>query len=152
MARHVDPQLCSIQRSLDLLGERWTFLILREALAGATRFSDFRETLGVATDLLTQRLATLVEAGVMEKRLYQEPGRRARYDYHLTPAGEELRIVLGALQQWGDRHRPPAIGPTAVRRSRTTGAPLGVAFVDGDGRAVEVDEVEFVITAEAGRE
>jgi DNA-binding HxlR family transcriptional regulator len=148
MGRRLDPDQprCSISRSLELLGERWTFLILREALAGTTRFSDFRASLGIATDLLAQRLATLVDAGVMEKHLYKEPGSRTRHEYHLTPAGHELRIVLGALQQWGDRHHPPAGGPSAVRRSRATGRPLGVAFVDETGQAVDVGDVEFVIT------
>src|ERR1700749_1051209 len=95
---------CSIARSLGVLGERWTLLILREAWLGTDRFSQFREALGVAADVLSQRLSTLVEHGVMEKVPYQEPGERARASYRLTPAGEELMVVLGALQQWGDEH------------------------------------------------
>jgi DNA-binding HxlR family transcriptional regulator len=141
-----DEPRCSIERSLALLGDRWTLLVIREAMAGATRFSDFRETLGIATDLLTQRLGALVDAGVMERRSYQEPGRRARSDYHLTPAGRDLTVVLGALQQWGDRYRPPVSGPSALRRSRTTLRPLGVAFVDDSGTAVDVADVEFVLS------
>ncbi|MFD8034141.1 MULTISPECIES: winged helix-turn-helix transcriptional regulator [unclassified Streptomyces] len=140
-----DLPVCSIERSLALLGDRWTLLIVREARRGATRFSDFRDALGIATDLLTQRLASLVDAGVMERRTYQEPGRRARFDYHLTRAGRDLTLVLGALQQWGDRYRPPAGGPSAVRRSRTTRQPLEVAFVDGSGSAVDIADVEFVL-------
>jgi len=140
-------------RSLELLGERWTFLILRDALWGTTRFSDFRASLGVAPDVLSQRLTTLVDAGVMERRLYREPGRRGRYEYHLTPAGRELRVVLGALQQWGDRYHPPAGGPSAVRRSRETGRPLSVVFADADtGRAVDLDDVEFKLTGSPGFE
>ncbi|GAA3775335.1 winged helix-turn-helix transcriptional regulator [Streptomyces chiangmaiensis] len=140
-----DQPVCSIERSLALLGDRWTLLVVREAFAGATRFSDFRDALGIATDLLTQRLGSLVDAGVMERRTYQEPGRRARFDYHLTQAGRDLRLVLGALQQWGDRHRPPVGGPSALRRSRTTLQPLDVAFVDGGGAAVDIADVEFVL-------
>lgn len=140
-----DQPVCSIERSLALLGDRWTLLVIREAMAGVTRFSDFRDALGIATDLLTQRLAALVEGGVMERRAYQEPGRRARFDYHLTPAGRELLVVLGAIQQWGDRHRPPVSGPSALRRSRRTLRPLGVAFVDDHGEAVELEDVEFVL-------
>src|SRR5579875_2656161 len=98
---------CSIARSLSVLGERWSFLILREALSGETRFARFREVLGVAPDVLTDRLNKLVDFGVLTREPYQEPGRRARHDYRLTPAGEELRVVLGSLQQWGDRHVPP---------------------------------------------
>ncbi|MEU6218946.1 helix-turn-helix domain-containing protein [Streptomyces sp. NPDC047022] len=140
-----DRPRCSIERSLTLLGDRWTLLVIREAMAGRTRFSDFRDALGIATDLLTQRLAALVEAGVLERRGYQEPGRRARFDYHLTPAGRDLTVVLGALQQWGDLYRPPEGGPSALRRSRATGRPLGVAFVDDRGGAVDLGDVEFVL-------
>src|SRR5579875_363781 len=139
--------MCSIARSLCVLGERWTFLILREAFTGATRFSEFRDRLGVAPDVLTDRLATLTEAGALIREPYQEPGRRGRYAYRLTPAGEELRVVLGSLQQWGDAHLPPPGGPTVVRRARDTGAPLHVGYVDDRGREVALDDVEFVPTA-----
>jgi DNA-binding HxlR family transcriptional regulator len=139
--------MCSIARSLCVLGERWTFLILREAFSGVSRFSEFRDRLGIAPDVLTDRLATLTEAGVLTREPYQEPGRRGRYAYRLTPAGEELRVVLGSLQQWGDAHLPPPGGPTVVRRARDTGAPLHVGYVDDQGREVALDDVEFVPTA-----
>ncbi|TWF78748.1 HxlR family transcriptional regulator [Pseudonocardia hierapolitana] len=138
----VTEQTCSIARSLEVLGERWTFLILREALSGTSRFADFRSALGVAPDILSDRLATLVDAGVLEKRPYREPGARARDSYHLTEAGHELKVVLGALQQWGDQHRPYEPGPTVVRRS-ADGRPLHVAFVDEEGVEVPLDEVRF---------
>src|SRR4051794_28734394 len=102
----LDSTSCAIARSLAVLGERWTMLILREAFNGTTRFAQFRDNLGVAPDVLTDRLATLVEYGVLEREPYREPGARTRYAYHLTPAGAELRLVLGALQQWGDAHLP----------------------------------------------
>jgi DNA-binding HxlR family transcriptional regulator len=142
----VTQQTCSIARSLEVLGERWTFLILREALSGTTRFADFRAALGVAPDVLSDRLATLVAAGVLEKRPYREPGTRARDSYHLTPAGRELQVVLGALQQWGDEHRPYEPGPTVVRRT-ADGRPVRVGFVDDEGREVSPDEVRFVRTS-----
>jgi DNA-binding HxlR family transcriptional regulator len=138
----VTQQTCSIARSLEVLGERWTFLILREALSGTTRFADFRAALGVAPDVLSDRLATLVAGGVLEKRPYREPGARARDSYHLTPAGRELQIVLGALQQWGDEHRPYEPGPTVARRS-ADGRRLRVAFVDDEGAEVPLEEVRF---------
>jgi DNA-binding HxlR family transcriptional regulator len=137
---------CSIARSLEVLGERWTFLVIREALAGTTRFADFRATLGVAPDILTNRLNTLVEAGVLERRPYQEDGKRSRHEYHLTQAGTELLVVLGALQQWGDEHRPYSRGATIDRRS-TDGRPLRVGFVDDAGQEVPLEEVRFVRTA-----
>jgi DNA-binding HxlR family transcriptional regulator len=138
---------CSIARSLEVLGERWTFLVLREAMAGTTRFADFRSALGVAPDVLSDRLATLVAVGVLVKRPYREPGARARDSYHLTQAGRELQVVLGALQQWGDVHLPYELGPTVVRRAAHTGRPLHVGFVDDTGHEVPLDEVEFVRTA-----
>ena len=94
--------MCSIARSLCVLGERWTFLILREAFSGATRFSEFRDRLGVAPDVLTDRLATLTEAGGLTRELYQEPGRR--------------------LQQRGDT-RPLRRGPGAPARRAATRGP-----------------------------
>lgn len=136
---------CSIARTLEVLGERWTFLVVREALSGTTRFADFRAALGVAPDVLTNRLNTLVEAGVLERRPYQEEGRRTRHDYHMTPAGWDLRVVLGALQQWGDEHRPYPAGPTIVRRSADN-RPLHVAYVDDKGREIPLDEVHFIRT------
>ncbi len=138
----VTQQTCSIARSLEVLGERWTFLILREALSGTSRFADYRAALGVAADVLSDRLATLVAAGVLEKRPYREPGSRARDSYHVTPAGSELSVVLGALQQWGDEHRPYEPGPTVVRRT-ADGRPLHVGFVDEEGKEVPLEEVRF---------
>jgi DNA-binding HxlR family transcriptional regulator len=137
---------CSIARSLEVLGERWTFLILRDALGGATRFSQFRESLKVAPDVLTDRLNTLLDAGVMTKEPYKEPGHRTRYSYELTEAGQDLRVIVGALQQWGDEHRPYEPGATMVRRT-ADGRPARVAFVDD--RHVEIDskDVRFVRTA-----
>jgi DNA-binding HxlR family transcriptional regulator len=137
---------CSIARSLEVLGEKWTLLVVREALAGVTRFADFRATLGIAPDILTARLATLVAAGVLVKVPYQEPGTRQRHEYHLTGAGRELRVVLGALQQWGDAHRPYEPGPTVTRRTGD-GRTLDVAFVDTRGRRVPLTDVRFEPTA-----
>jgi DNA-binding HxlR family transcriptional regulator len=130
-----------------VLGERWTFLILRDALAGSTRFAQFRESLGVAADVLTDRLSTLVEYGVMVRVPYQEPGSRARFAYELTPAGRELLVVIGALQQWGDEHLPWPAGPSILRRTSDTDRPLHVGYVDDLGHEVALDDVAFVRTA-----
>lgn len=137
---------CSIARSLEVLGERWTFLVVREALTGTTRFADFRATLGVAPDILTNRLNTLVASGVLERRPYREEGKRARHEYHPTKAGWDLRVVLGALQQWGDEYLPYSLGPTVERRSADD-RPLHVAFADDEGREVPLSDVRFMRTA-----
>jgi DNA-binding HxlR family transcriptional regulator len=138
---------CSIARSVGILGERWTFLILREAFMGATRFSEFRERLDIAPDVLTARLATLVDFGVLTREPYREPGARGRDAYLLTPAGHELDVVLGALQQWGDRHVPWAAGPTIERVARDTGLGVHVGFIDQRGREVPIEDVQARRTA-----
>ena len=143
----LESNSCAISRSLAVLGERWTMLILREANMGATRFAEFRDNLGVASDVLTDRLATLVSYGVLSREPYREPGSRTRFAYHLTPAGEELRIVLSALQQWGDAHLPWRDGPTVVRRDRRTGRPVRIGYVDDRGREVPADRADWVRTA-----
>ena len=140
----VPESTCSIARSLGVLGERWTFLILREAFLGATRFAEFRDRLGVAPDVLSERLATLVEYGVMAREPYREPGARSRSAYRLTSAGRELQVILGALQQWGDEHLPRPEGPSMLRRVRGTGRPVHVGFVDERGREVQLADVAMI--------
>ena len=136
---------CSIARALEVVGDRWTLLILREAaLHDVTRFADFRDRLGIAPDILTNRLGILVDGGVMERKPYREPGARTRYSYHLTPAGEKVRLVLAALQQWGDETRPPASGPSALRRSADEDRPVRVAFVDDTDAVVPAGRVRFI--------
>jgi DNA-binding HxlR family transcriptional regulator len=143
-----DLPACSIERSLQVLGERWTFLVLREVFAGRHRFAEMRASLDIAPNLLSARLKTLVAAGVLEARPYQEPGSRQRHSYHLTPAGWDLRVVLGALQQWGDVYLPRTVGPSALRRTKS-GEPVHVAFVNEAGVEVPTRDVEFVITEAA---
>jgi len=140
-------ETCAIARTVDVLRDPWTFLILREALLGVTRFADFRARLGIATDVLTERLNSLVAAGVLHREEYRDEGSRARTGYRLTPAGAELKTVIGALQQWGDEHLPVACGPTVERKHRRTGAPLEVAFVDPRGRRVADADIAFEPTA-----
>ncbi|QUQ72436.1 winged helix-turn-helix transcriptional regulator [Kutzneria sp. CA-103260] len=139
--------ICSIARSLEVVGPRWTLLIMREALSGKTRFAEFRDVLGIAPDVLSERLNTLVKHGVLTKQPYQEHGSRARFGYHPTPAGRELVTVIGALQQWGDIHLPRKEGPSMQRRSRLDNSPLHVGFINAHGNEVGIDNVDFVKTA-----
>ena len=94
---------CPIARAADILGEPWTLLILRNATAGTTRFEDFRGQLGIADNVLTTRLAKLVERGLLTKLPYRDGGR-TRHEYRLTPAGSDALPVLHALGAWGDAH------------------------------------------------
>lgn len=139
-----DP--CAIARTLSVLHDRWSFLILRELGFGRSRFAELQAALGIPSDVLSARLARLVQFGVLEKTPYREPGRRTRSEYRLTEAGRELEVVLGALQQWGDRHLPYREGPTVERRARATGDALNVGFVDDDGHEHELEDVAFVRT------
>ena len=91
---------CSIAQSLEIVGEWWTLLILRDAFLGVRRFDDFVERLGISRNILTDRLDTLVDAGVLARRPYDEA--RGRYDYLLTDKGRALWPVMTALRQWGD--------------------------------------------------
>ncbi|MDT0469081.1 winged helix-turn-helix transcriptional regulator [Streptomyces gibsoniae] len=145
-----DAPACSIERSLQVLGERWVFLVLREIFADKHKFAEIQSSLGIAPNLLSDRLKLLVEAGVLRTRTYQEPGSRHRQSYHLTPAGQELQLVLAALQQWGDRHRPRPSGPSALRQSCSTGQAVRVGFVDDDGRELPAEDVAFVMNTEPG--
>jgi DNA-binding HxlR family transcriptional regulator len=134
---------CAIERALTVVGERWSLLILREAHMGVTRFADFQTNIGVATNMLNTRLRTLVSAGVLEKREYQMPRDRARPEYHLTPAGRDLALVLGALQQWGDTYLPLPKGPVTQRCNRATGKRVAVSFIDEHGKPIDVSQVQL---------
>ncbi len=115
-ARRIDPVNCSVARALSVVGERWSLLIIREAIDGASRFGDFRDRLGIAGNLLATRLDSLVEAGVLQRIPYRDPGTRQRYEYRLTERGLDLRPTLVALLEWGDKHVADPEGPSVVVR------------------------------------
>jgi DNA-binding HxlR family transcriptional regulator len=106
LGRTYDSEVCSAARALEEVGERWSLLIVRNALfAGATRYSDFRKALGIATNVLKTRLDGLVDAGIMERRRYaRDPDL---YEYLLTEKGHDLVPVILALTEWGDRWMAP---------------------------------------------
>ena len=130
---------CPIARSLDVIGDRWTLLIVRDALAGSTRFTQFRESLGIPRDVLASRLDALVLGGVLDRRGVQREGERARDEYFLTESGRDLMVVLGALGDWGARHRPWDERPL-VSFTDAAGSPVAPRFVSGS-RELAVDEV-----------
>jgi DNA-binding HxlR family transcriptional regulator len=110
---------CSIARALDLVGERWTLLILRDAFLGVRRFDAFQTNLGVATNVLTARLKRMTEAGLLERRPYQQ--RPPRYEYLVTQKARDLRPVLIGLLQFGDRYLAGPDGPPRVLIHETCG-------------------------------
>jgi DNA-binding HxlR family transcriptional regulator len=108
--RDYEGQNCSIARALEVVGERWTLLIIRDVLLGLRRFDQLQESLGIARNVLTDRLNRLVDEGVLERVLYSE--RPERYEYQLTKKGLDLQIALTALRQWGDDYlsdKPPRL-------------------------------------------
>jgi len=126
-------QVCSIARTLEVIGDRWTMLVVRDAFLGVRRFDDFQAGLGIARNVLTDRLARLVADGVLERRRYQE--RPERFEYVLTPAGLDLWPVLVSLLSWGDRHRPEDAGPPRFIRHRDCGGAITARATCGACRA-----------------
>jgi DNA-binding HxlR family transcriptional regulator len=112
LPRTYDNQVCSVARALEAVGDRWTMLVIRDAFQGVRRFDDFQERLGVARNVLSDRLSRLVDEGILEKRPYHE--RPRRFEYRLTPKGMDLFPVLVSLMSWGDRHAPDPGGSPMV--------------------------------------
>jgi DNA-binding HxlR family transcriptional regulator len=138
--RDYEGQNCSIAGALEVVGERWTLLIIRDAFLGLSRFDEFRESLGIARNVLTDRLNTLVEEEIFERVPYGD--RPDRFDYRLTQKGLDLHVALIGLRQWGDTYlcdQPP----TLARRKRDN-KPLVAALVPAGTKTVPVQEAEFV--------
>ncbi len=116
-----DTQVCSIARALEVVGERWSLLIVRDALfAHVTHFNDFQHNLGLATNILKSRLDTLVAAGIMERRRYSQ--RPEQHEYLLTTKGRDLAPALVALTAWGDRWSSPDGPPILYKHSSCQGS------------------------------
>ena len=105
------PNRCSLALAMDVVGTRSAILLIREAFYGTTRFDDFVRRVGITEAVAAGRLRELVEAGILAKRPYREPGKRTRDEYVLTEMGEALFPALLALIQWGDRYLQPDAGP-----------------------------------------
>ena len=131
---------CSIARTVDLIGDGWTPIVLREAFYGTTRFDDFERVLGIGRNVLSQRLGRLVEEGLMERQAYQQ--NPPRYDYVVTEKGRELFPVLAAMMAWGDRWLAPN-GPPLLFRHDTCGQDTHAEVVCSECREpLELDDVK----------
>jgi DNA-binding HxlR family transcriptional regulator len=143
LGRTYDDQVCSVARALEVLGERWTLLIVRDAFLGLRRFDDFARSLGVARNVLTDRLGRLVDAGILDRVPYQD--RPARYEYQLTAMGRELGVPVIALMHWGDRHLAGPAGPPRLTRHHECGGDVALGFVCGTcGDAVAPADVDVL--------
>jgi DNA-binding HxlR family transcriptional regulator len=137
-----DTANCSLGRTVDLVGQPWVVLILREVVWGVRRFSDMQAHMGVSKSVLSDRLDHLVEHGVLERRDYQEPGQRKRFEYHLTEKGADLYPVLTALRQWGDKYLVGPEGPQSLITHAGCGERVHAKLMCDAGHEVPVDELE----------
>lgn len=140
LKREYDGQNCSIARALEIVGERWTLLIVRDAFLGLRRFDQFQASLGIARNVLTDRLNRLVEEGILERVRYSE--RPERFEYRLTRKGRELNIALTALRQWGDTYLSEQ--PPRLLRRKADSKPVVAALVPQGAEVLRPEEVEVV--------
>ncbi|WP_436772440.1 winged helix-turn-helix transcriptional regulator [Yinghuangia sp. YIM S09857] len=129
----IDAENCPVRRTLDVVGEKWSLLILRDAVNGVRRFDDFRRHVGMSDAVLSDRLRKLTASGLLETRPYREPGARSRLEYRVTAKGWELWPVLLALKQFGDRHHGDPAGLMLEIRHTDCGAPVHVTVACADG-------------------
>jgi DNA-binding HxlR family transcriptional regulator len=141
LKRDYEGQNCSVASALEIVGERWTLLIIRDAFLGLRRFDEFQDSLGIARNVLTDRLNRLVEEGILERVRYSE--RPERFEYRLTPKGRDLQVALAALRQWGDEYLNQK--PPRLLRRKTDQKPVVAAFVPkGAHDILRSDEIESV--------
>ncbi len=141
----VPPSDCNLWKAFELIGDRWILVILRSALYGLRRFDDFQNELDIPRSILSNRLARLVDSGLMERREYREDRQRSRIEYPLTKMGQSLGLSFTALTEWSDHWIGNGSGPLTLR-SKTTGQKLAIALVGENGKSVRRDDVETVIT------
>ena len=140
LRRDYEGQNCSIARALEVVGERWTLLIVRDAFLGRRRFDEFQASLGISRNVLTERLNRLVEEGILERVPYHEHPKR--YEYRLTKKGRDLHLALTGLRQWGDMYMSEK--PPTLLRSKADKRPVVAALIPRGQEHLRVDEVELV--------
>ncbi len=132
-----DSANCAIGAAVDIIGERPTFLVLREAFNGVRRFDDMRRRTGMPRQVLSDRLARLVREDLLRKVPYRDAGQRSRHEYRLTSKGLDLYPVLVALMEWGDRHALGPDGPQVMLRHRDCGEPVRLQLSCRAGHTLE---------------
>lgn len=126
-------ETCTIQRTAEAIGDRWSLVVLRELFSGIRRFDQLTVRTAIPRQVLTARLARLTELGIVRRVPYQEPGQRTRDEYRLTEKGLDLYPVLLAMAAWGDRYMAPVEGPPLTFVHRDCGAPLAQVVECADG-------------------
>src|SRR3954470_16113254 len=137
----IDTSNCSVGRAVELVGQPWVILILREVSQGLRRFKDIQDHLGISRSVLSDRLDMLVANGILELRSYQEPGQRRRSEYGLTQKGRDLYPALTALREWGDRYLAGPAGPSMELTHRGCGAHVHTALVCDAGHTVAAEDL-----------
>jgi len=132
-----DTENCSIGAAVGIIGERPTFLVLREAFNGVRRFDDIQRRTGMPRQVLSDRLARLVDEGLLRKGPYRDSGQRRRDEYRLTDKGLDLYPVLVALMAWGDRYAAGPAGPQVLLRHRDCGEPVELQLSCRAGHVVD---------------
>jgi len=131
-----DTANCNIAAALEVVGEKWTFLVLREVFNGIRRFDDMQRRTGAPRQVLSSRLARLVAEGILRKVPYQESGQRSRDEYRLTEKGIELYPVIAALLAWGDKYAAAPGGPAVELTHRDCGAPVFLQLACSHGHVL----------------
>ncbi len=139
----IDRRDCPMALAVDILGDRWTLLILREAFYGVQRYDDMLADLGAPRAMLTGRLSRLVEHGLMSRIPYKEPGSRVRHAYALTGKGRDTALMLIAMMQWGETHIVGRPAPVMIADS-LSGAELRAGLASMEGRAVDMSSARLV--------
>jgi DNA-binding HxlR family transcriptional regulator len=141
---------CSIGRAMEVVGTRSAMLLMREAFYGTRRFDDFAGRVGITEAVAAKRLRELVDAGLLERTPYQEPGQRTRHEYRLTEMGRDLAPAALALMQWGDRYLADGGAPLTLRHD-DCGAPVEVQVRCTEGHEVPLGEIRVEINRPRGR-
>jgi DNA-binding HxlR family transcriptional regulator len=131
-----DTADCTIGATVALIGEKWTFLVLREAFNGVRRFDDMQRRTQAPRQVLSDRLSRLVREGMLRRVPYQEAGQRSRHEYRLTEKGLGLFPVLVALMEWGDRYAAPPSGPPLALTHRDCGEPVRLQLACSAGHVL----------------
>lgn len=141
----VAPDICNLSKAIDMIGDRWSLMILRAALYGVRRFDDFQSELDCPRTVLSGRLKSMVDNGLLVKRPYKAPGKRARPEYILSPMGASLRPILIGLTQWGDAWLGRGETPPISFTKAGSKSAIRASFVDMEGREVRPDQIRAVL-------
>ncbi|MDH6247177.1 helix-turn-helix domain-containing protein [Mycobacterium sp. OTB74] len=144
-------EACSVAKLLDLLSTKTVFLAVRESLFGTTRFEDFIERIGTSAPAVSRALKQLEAAQLLVRVPYQEPGKRARDEYRLTAAGEDLLPVYLAMSQWGDKHLQNGQGPLTFVDRESGNKVNVVVTADDEAQPVDLEDIEIRVNRGFGR-